>query len=300
MKRRMTASVRFSRTLLVRSRPWPRRSSGTSAMPSRPVSAWRGLAMRAGLAPELDAAGGAAGAEQRLEELALAVALQPADAEHLAFAEVEARRRAAGAPPAKSRTRERDAAGRGRDALGVEPVEAAADHRGDDLVVADRAAPRARATVAPLRKMVSRSATPRTSAMRWEMKIDEPALGGELAGEREQPLGLARRQGRGRLVEDQDARGLRERLGDLDHLPLGERQPAHLLLRPELREAVAREELQRVGGGAPRRSTVPSRVRGSWRNQTFCSTRQVGDQRQLLEDRGDAARLRRVRVRPAR
>ena len=33
---------------------------------------------------------GAAGAEQRLEQLALAVALQPADAEHLALAQVEA------------------------------------------------------------------------------------------------------------------------------------------------------------------------------------------------------------------
>ena len=58
---------------------------------------------------------GAAGAEQRLEELALAVALQAADAEHLALVEVEADAREA-RPLAKSRTFERD---RGSVAVGM-------------------------------------------------------------------------------------------------------------------------------------------------------------------------------------
>ena len=40
----------------------------------------------------------------------------------------------------------------------------------------------------------------------------------------QQPLGLRQRQARGRLVHDDDARVERERLGDLDHLPLRDRQ----------------------------------------------------------------------------
>ncbi len=44
---------------------------------------------RSRLAPEFDAAARLGGAEQRLEQLALAVALQAADAEHLAFAQCE-------------------------------------------------------------------------------------------------------------------------------------------------------------------------------------------------------------------
>ena len=71
----------------------------------------------------------------------------------------------------------------------------------------------------------------RTSVQAVRDVDDELAVGGELAGEAEQPLGLARRQRRGRLVEDEDFGIAGERLGDLDHLPLGERQPADLLVR---------------------------------------------------------------------
>ncbi len=74
--------------------------------------------------------------------------------------------------------------------------------------------------------MVRRSAIALTSAVRWEMKMTQPALPRQLARELEQPVRLAGRQRRRRLVEDQDARILGQALGDLDDLPLGECQAA--------------------------------------------------------------------------
>ena len=88
------------------------------------------------LAPELDAAGRPPGAEKGLEELALPVPLQTADAEHLALEEVEAdalQPRRAG----EVADLQRDAAGRRRDPVGIEPVEPPPDHRRHDLVVGD-------------------------------------------------------------------------------------------------------------------------------------------------------------------
>ena len=111
----------------------------------------------------------------------------------------------------------------------------------------------------------------------------------------EQPLRLARGQGRGRLVEDQDARRLGEALGHLDELPFGERQPPHLHVRPELREAVAAEELL----GLPAQRAGVDRAEPGARlaaEPDVLLHGEVGDQRQLLEDRGDPAGLRRVGV----
>ncbi len=135
-KRGMTESVRFSRTLLESSRPWPRRSSGTSAMPSRPVSAWRGERGRHRLAPQLDrrpssgrrrtapgtarAGHGPAGRRRR--------APRPRGG--------RGRRPCRRWPTVRSRTLQRDAVGRGRRALRIEALHAAAEHLGDDLVVA--------------------------------------------------------------------------------------------------------------------------------------------------------------------
>ena len=49
------------------------------------------------------------------------------------------------------------------------------------------------------------------------------AGGGDLADDRKQALGLERRQHRGRLVQDQDARADRQRPQDLELLTLGQR-----------------------------------------------------------------------------
>ena len=135
----MTERVRFSRTLFDRSRPWPRRSSGTSAMPSRPISAWRGLRTVTGLPQSSTEPRERADAEERLEEFALAVALQAADAEHLALVQVEARHPCRRWPTERSRTRSAMRSVAVGLPLGIEPVEPPAEHLGDDLVVADRA-----------------------------------------------------------------------------------------------------------------------------------------------------------------
>ena len=57
--------------------------------------------------------------------------------------------------------------------------------------------------------------------------------GGELAHDAEQPLDLGRRQRRGRLVQNENARGVGQRLGDGDDLPLADRQVADLLVHVE-------------------------------------------------------------------
>ena len=53
---------------------------------------------------------------------------------------------------------------------------------------------------------------------------DRDAVAGELPDDLEQPLAFGRRQGRGRLVHDQDAGVDRQRLGDLDQLLLADAQ----------------------------------------------------------------------------
>ena len=55
-----------------------------------------------------------------------------------------------------------------------------------------------------------------------KMTLTPSALSSAMTSQ--QPLGLGERQARGRLVHDDEARVERQRLGDLDHLALGERQ----------------------------------------------------------------------------
>ena len=185
--------MRFSRTLLVRSRPCPRRSSGTSAMPSRPVSACARAADRRRLAPQLDrarrpcrrrtapgtarAGRGPAGRRRRAPRLRAGRSSTPAEPVPL--------RESATLSATRSVAVER--------ALGIEPVEVAADHLGDDLVVVDRCRSSWAATVAPLRKMVMRSAICAHLGHAVRDEDDEPALRGEARARAEQPLGLARR-----------------------------------------------------------------------------------------------------------
>ena len=88
VKRLITASVRFSRKLLVSSRPCPRLSSGTSAIPSRPSGLHAG-SNRGTLAPKFDPAVCLGRTEKRLEKFALAVTLKTTDAKDLSFAHGE-------------------------------------------------------------------------------------------------------------------------------------------------------------------------------------------------------------------
>ncbi len=62
---------------------------------------------------------------------------------------------------------------------------------------------------------------------------DARALGLERADDPEQVLDLAFRQRRGWLIHDQDVGIVRDGLGDLDHLPVGDREVAHFRFRIE-------------------------------------------------------------------
>jgi hypothetical protein len=69
---------------------------------------------------------------------------------------------------------------------------------------------------------------------------------GERTRQIEQPLGLARRQGRRGFVEDKHGRCACERLRDFDDLALRQRQPPHFDIRARCRDVEAFEELGRL------------------------------------------------------
>ena len=75
---------------------------------------------------------------------------------------------------------------------------------------------------------------------------DRPPFGGDLAQRDEERVGLVRREHRGRLVEDEDARLLVERLQDLDPLLLADRELPDAGVRVDA-DAVALAELAHLG-----------------------------------------------------
>ena len=101
----------------------------------------------------------------------------------------------------------------------------------------------------------------------------------------EQPLGLARGQRCRRLVHDDDAGVGRERPGDLDHLPLAERQRRNARARRERQaellqdRAAALADLGLVGNAEAARLVAQKDV---------LAHREVGSQRKLLIDDCDA------------
>ena len=76
----------------------------------------------------------------------------------------------------------------------------------------------------PSRSTTTRSATPLDLVQPVRDEDDADAVGLERRDDVEQLVGLGERQARGRLVEDDQPRLDRQRLGDLDHLLLGQRQ----------------------------------------------------------------------------
>ena len=165
----------------------------------------------------------------RLGELALPVAGDAGDPEHLARAHRRARRRGAPRSPRSPGRREavdlehhladRARRPRGRRATSTSrpTISAASDceRRTGGVDGADRAAAAQHGdAVGDGRHLVQ--------LVRDE--DDRAPLGGHRAQRHEQRLGLLRRQHRGRLVEDQDARLAVERLEDLDPLLLADRE----------------------------------------------------------------------------
>ena len=176
----------------------------------------------------------------------------------------------------------------------------AADHHLDDLVVGLRSGEIARdiGAVAKDGALVGKLGD-LVHAMR-DIEEREPLVAQTL--QHHEDLGhVRRRQRRRRLVENEDAGFARQRLGDLDHLPARQRQVLDERHGVDVRRARARERLL---GDAPLRAPVdqaePARRIA---DRDVVGDRQVGNERQLLEDADDAGAIGgggRVRRRPRR
>ena len=110
----------------------------------------------------------------------------------------------------------------------------------------------------------------------------------QVPDDREQPLDLVGRQRRGRLVEDQDARLDRQRLGDLDELLVGHRQAADGRADVEPDVELLEQGLRRPARGAPVEDPEPA-GRGV-ADEHVLGDGQVREQARLLVDDGDAER----------
>ena len=158
-------------------------------------------------------------AEKREQKFALALSVQPAEADDLALAArsrlIPARR----APQFRfstSRIGARRAAC--ADFVGIHIFVIAADHQFDDLVAALAALWQNDSTCRPLRKTEQSSANVVISRMRWEMyTIASPSLAKTIE-DRVDTLDVRRGERRGRLVQNQELGRASERACDLDHL----------------------------------------------------------------------------------
>ena len=149
----------------------------------------------------------------------------------------------------------------------------------------------------PSRRIVTRSPISNISSRWWLHVHDRVALVAQRVDAGQQRLGLALRQRRRRLVEDEHARVGAEHLGDLDELADGQRQRRDLGVGVQPVQADALEH-RRATGGAARRGRVIPRTAGRWPISRFSADRQVGQQAELLVDDADAglAHLGRARV----
>ena len=122
---------------------------------------------------------------------------------------------------------------------------------------------------------------------------DAPALRDEVARRLEHALDLGLAERRGRLVEDEQARVADEQTGDLDELPLADRE--RLDGRPELHVAEAElvEDAARVLGEA---ATPVEERHVEPAEEDVVLDAELGNEAQLLVHERDAVRLRVVRV----
>jgi hypothetical protein len=123
---------------------------------------------------------------------------------------------------------------------------------------------------------------------------DGDVVGGEVADDREQPLDLLAVQDGRRLVHDDQLRVLGERAGDADHLLRGRRQGADLGGGPDVGVA---QTLQQAGCGAIGRGRAGEPEPGVLpAEEDVVGDGEAGDQVELLVDRRNSERHRRLRV----
>ena len=202
-------------------------------------------------------------AEQRLGDVAAARADEAGEAENLALAQIEGN---VAEPPFERQVahRQRDIADR-HDLLGEHLRDLAPDHQPDDVVAGDvRGRVLADETaVAEHRHLIGDL----EQFVHLVGDVDDAlALGLEGADDLEEMLDLAFGQRRGRLVHDENVGIVGHSLGDLDHLPVGDGEIAHLRLADRSRCRAARTAPWFAGASrCDARSRGCSAVRGGSR-----------------------------------
>jgi hypothetical protein len=149
------------------------------------------------------------------------------------------------------------------------------------------------ATSLPARSTATRSATRSTSSSLWLMKMTLRPSATKLAQRGEQRFALLRRQHRGRLVEDQDARPAVQRLEDLHALLLADRQVDPRASGSTCRPKRCARSSSRVRAPRDRRERPPQRLGA---DHHVVEHAQVVGQREVLVHHADAGSERRARV----
>jgi hypothetical protein len=117
---------------------------------------------------------------------------------------------------------------------------------------------------------------------------DADAASGQFAHQLEQPLGLLTGQRGSRLVHDEDAHLSGQRLGDLDHLLLGDPQGADDPQGIDRRADPVQEFLRLAHEHAPVDDSEPT---GQLPQEQVLGDAELRNERQLLVDRCDAPSL---------
>ena len=259
------------------------RSSGTKLMPMRLFTASFGDPQGHPVPADQDVAGADPHhAEEREEEVALAHAVEPADAQNLAGPEGEGKILHASLDGESfgGQDRRLPAPGRlcrlGREGRG----QRASDHQLDHPVVGDFVGPEAphHAAVAQDRQAVA-EIPHLLHPVRDE--DDRRALGAQPGEERAEPLHVVAGERRGRLVQQEQSRLARDGTSDLDLLPGRQRQRSHLGVGVDIVEAESCEGAPHLPLrlAPPDVSGGPDRLIGQ---QHALHDGEIADQRNLL------------------
>lgn len=241
-------------------------------------------------------------AEAAQEQLLLTHALQARHAQDLAGPEAEARLHelAAGRdPPCLQRRRRAGRTGALRRPRREGGGQGAADDHPDHLVVADPGH-LGRAHVLAVAQDGEPVAEPPHLGHAVRDEDDRDPVRAHLLDEAAEPVDVAAGEGRGRLIEQQEARLPEHGAGDLDLLPLGQLERAHLGARIDGAKAQPLE-MRCHEPLAPTPPELPQQPARGVRQQHVLGHGQVLDERHLLERRLDAVPVRRGRrIQPQR
>jgi hypothetical protein len=149
-------------------------------------------------------------------------------------------------------------------------------------------------TSRPSLSTVSRSHKDFTSSRRWLTKTMPMPLRLQVAADGEQPGHLALGEGRGRLVHDDELGRDRQRLGDLDHLLLGDRKIGDQPVGVEIEPDPFGDRHRLAPHPGPVHQPETQRLAA---DEDVLGHGQGGDQVELLVDRDDPALLRVERAR---